>query len=154
VSDTVYVSNAPDAAVAIHPVAYPTVVFPWSTPVSLETGDVVIVDLEARLVQDDYIWSWKTSVLDRGRSDADKARFAQSTFFGVPLSRAALRKRAPNYSPCLTEEGRITRLVLGAMGDAASLDDIARLVSTEFAARFPRPEDALSYVADLSQRYG
>jgi hypothetical protein len=35
-----------------------------------------------------------------------------------------------------------------------SLGEIARLVSTEFSARFPRPQDALPQVADLSRRYG
>ena len=34
------------------------------------------------------------------------------------------------------------------------LGEIARLVATEFSARFRRPEDALSYVADLSRQYG
>jgi protein arginine N-methyltransferase 1 len=153
-SNGIDVSSAPDAVDAIQTVAYHTIVFPWPAPIALGTGDVVIVDLDARLVRDDYVWSWKTTVLDRGRPDGDKATFAQSTFFGVPLSRAALRKRAPGYTPCLSEDGRIARLVLGSMGNAAPLDDIARLVSTEFSARFPNPEDALSYVADLSERYG
>jgi hypothetical protein len=35
-----------------------------------------------------------------------------------------------------------------------SLGEIARLVSTEFSARFPHSQDALSHVADLSRQYG
>jgi hypothetical protein len=35
-----------------------------------------------------------------------------------------------------------------------SLGEIARRVSTEFSTRFPRPQDALSHVADLSKQYG
>jgi hypothetical protein len=34
------------------------------------------------------------------------------------------------------------------------LGEIARLLSTAFSLRFPRPKDALSHVADLSQQYG
>jgi hypothetical protein len=39
------------------------------------------------------------------------------------------------------------------MNDGMSLGEIAQLVSIEFSARFPRPQDALSHVADLSRQY-
>jgi hypothetical protein len=123
-------------------------------PVALEAGDVVSVDLEARLISNDYVWSWKTRVLDQGRSGADKADFTQSTFFGAPLSPATLRKRAASYTPTLNEDGRIARVILEAMTEGMSLGEIARLVATEFSTRFPSPQDALSHVADLSKRYG
>ena len=99
---------------------------------------------KARLIRHDYIWSWKTRVLDQGQSGADKANFTQSTFFGAPLSPATLQKRAASYTPTLSEDGRIARFVLESMNDGMSLGEIARLVSTEFSARFPRPDDALS----------
>ena len=89
---------------------YGTVFFPWPVPVTLAAGDVVTVDLEARLIRHDYIWSWKTRVLDQGQSGADKANFTQSTFFGAPLSPATLQKRAASYTPTLNEDGRIARL--------------------------------------------
>ena len=91
---------------------------------------------------------------DQGQSGAEKANFAQSTFFGAPLSPATLRKRAASYRPTLSEDGRIARLVLDSMNDGVSVGEIATLVSSEFSARFPRPEDALSHVADLSRQYG
>jgi protein arginine N-methyltransferase 1 len=155
VSDGVDLSNAPDAPDAIRPARiYGTVFFPWPVPVTLAAGDVITVDLEARLIRQDYIWSWKTRVLDQGQSGADKANFTQSTFFGAPLSPATLQKRAASYTPTLNEDGRIARCVLKSMSDGMSLGEIARLVSTEFSARFPRPQDALPQVADLSRQYG
>jgi protein arginine N-methyltransferase 1 len=155
VSDGVDLSNAPDAPDAIRPAQiYGPVFFPWPVPVTLAAGDVVTVDLEAKLIRHDYIWSWKTRVLDQGQSGANKANFTQSTFFGMPLSAATLQKRAASYTPTLSEDGRIARFVLESMDDGASLGEIARLLSTEFSVRFPRPNDALSHVADLSQHYG
>ena len=135
-------------------VVYGTVFLPWLAPVTLLAGDIVAVDLEATLIRDDYIWTWRTCVLDRGKSGAEKANFKQSTFFGMPLSPGTLQKRAANYTPILSEDGQIARFVLGAMNGGASVGEIARQVSTEFPARFPRPLDALSYVADLSRRSG
>ena len=130
VIDGVRLSNAPtppetESAASI----YGTVFFPWPEPVALAAGDLVTVELEARLVAEDYIWSWKTSVLDRGDPSAEKASFTQSTFFGAPLSPAQLRKRAATYTPALNEEGRITRFVLESMDNGVSLGEIAQQVS-------------------------
>ena len=154
VADGIYLSNAPDAVDAVRPEVYGTVFLPWQVPVPLSAGDVVTVDLEAKLIRNDYVWSWKTHILDQGRPGADKANFTQSTFFGVPLSRATLRKRAASYTPTLSEDGRIARLVLDSMHAGISVGQTAKLVSTEFPMRFPGPEDALSHVADLSRQYG
>jgi hypothetical protein len=35
-----------------------------------------------------------------------------------------------------------------------AVGEIASRVSAEFSSLFPRPEDALAYVADLSQEFG
>jgi protein arginine N-methyltransferase 1 len=151
----VHLSNAPAAAGGERsPGIYGTVFFPWPEPVALATGDLVTVELAARLVADDYIWSWKTSVLDRGDPSAEKAVFSQSTFFGAPISPAQLRKRAATYTPSLNEEGRITRFVLEAMGHGVALGEIAQQVSARFSSRFPTPQDGLSFVADLSVKFG
>jgi hypothetical protein len=126
---------------------------PWSMPVALAAGDRVIVHLEAVLAGEDYIWNWKTSVRG-GRSGAEKARFVQSTFFGVPLSAARLRKRGASYRPTLNEEGRIARFVLDSMNQCTPVGEIARQLSYEFTDRFRDAKDTLSYVADLAQKYG
>jgi hypothetical protein len=154
VGDGVIMSNVPGAPDAIRPVVYGTVFLPWLMPVPLDVGDVVALELEARLIHGDYIWNWKTRVSDQGQSGADKADFTQSTFFGFPLSPAALQTKAESHTPTLSEDGRIARFVLESMNDGLSLGDIARLVSSEFSVRFPRHQDALIHVADLSRQYG
>jgi protein arginine N-methyltransferase 1 len=152
--DGIFLSTAPDAADAIRPEGiYGAAFFPWPAPVALAAGDVVNVDLEARLVRQEYIWSWKTRVADRGQPGADKASFSQCTFLGAPLSPATLKKTAASYTPTLNDDGRIARLILEAMNDGMSLGEIARLVSTRFSARFPDPQDALSHAADFSRQY-
>jgi type I protein arginine methyltransferase len=149
-----HLSNAPDADAAIRPLdIYGTVFFPWSAPVPLSAGDLVTVDLEARFIGQDYVWNWKTAILDQGITGADKAVFTQSTLFGSPLSPARLRKRAASHSPSLTENGRIARLALDLMSKGLALGEIAARLSAEFSTRFPSPQDTLSYVADLSQEY-
>lgn len=154
-SEGVHLSNAPDAPPSIRPDRiYGTVFFPWPAPVPLTAGDRVTIQLEARLSGGGYIWSWKTAVRPRGQSQQADPTFVQSTFFGVPLSPATLKKGASGYVPILGEDGRMTRFVLNLMQDGVSVGEIAtRLLSGEFATRFPRLQDALAHVATLSRRY-
>jgi protein arginine N-methyltransferase 1 len=154
-ADGVRLAGAPRTGEAVASSGiYGTVFFPWPEPVALAIGDVVTVELEARLVAEDYVWSWKTSVLDSGRTATEKAGFSQSTFLGAPLSPARLRKRAATYTPTLNDEGRMTRFVLESMGNGVALGEIAREVSARFPSRFPNPQDGLSFVADLSVKFG
>jgi hypothetical protein len=118
VADGIHLSNAPDAPDAIRPKRiYGTIFFPWPAPVTLAAGDVITIELEARLIRDEYIWSWKTTVLEQGRPGASKAAFAQSTFLGAPLSPVTLQKQAASYQPTLTEDGQIARSILASMND-------------------------------------
>lgn len=77
-------SNAPDAPDAVRPEhIYGTAFFPWPDPVPLEAGDTVTLDLQARLVDGDYVWGWNTEVMASGEPSQSRASFRQSTFFGV-----------------------------------------------------------------------
>jgi protein arginine N-methyltransferase 1 len=153
--DQVRLSSSPDAPDAIRPDhIYGTLFFPWPEPVPVEAGDALNIDLEARLVDEDYIWSWKTRVFDQGVEGREKAHFSQSTFLGAPLSRSRVQKRAASYTPSLGENGRIARFVLDLMAESLTLGDIADRVSARFCQRFPTRQDALSYVGELSRLYG
>ena len=152
-SDGIVLSNAPDTADDIRAQIYGTLFLPWPNPVALEVGDVVTVALAAKLIGDGYIWTWKTRVSSPGRSATTKAEFAQSTFYGAPLSPASLRKRAASYMPALNEDGRIARSVLRWMDSGATLDAIATQTSREFPSRFRSHIDALSHVAELARLY-
>lgn len=58
--------------------------FPFSQPVEVVEGDRITLRLAAKMVVDDYVWCWDTNF--------PKASFKQSSFFGVPLSPAILKK--------------------------------------------------------------
>jgi protein arginine N-methyltransferase 1 len=153
--DGVGFSNAPDREDRLPADAiYRPVFFPWSSPVVLDVGDTVTVKLRAVLVGDDYVWRWKTHVLEQGRSSRVKARFEQSTLWSIPLSAEQLHKRSASHVPSLNEDGNIASLTLELMRLSMPLGEIARRVSEQFPSRFPDWQRALTYVSDLSERYG
>ena len=145
--DGIGFSNAPGAPELIYGSAF----FPLPDPVVLVTGDTVSVAVQAHLVGEDYIWSWDTCVTSESKEV--KAEFKQSTFFGVPLSTAKLRKQAANHIPALDQEGQIDRFILTSMDGRTSLNDIANAVSTRYSAHFASWQDALTRVGELSKRY-
>jgi len=82
--DDVGFSNHPAAPRMIYGQGF----FPFSEPVEVAAGNRIELRLAAKFVQDDYVWRWDTDFVDQ------KASFKQSTFYGVPLSTAQLRKSA------------------------------------------------------------
>jgi len=66
--------------------------FPFCEPVEIQEGDRVKLRLEARMVNGDYVWRWDTDVYSRDDEAHAKVSFKQSTFYGVPLTPAQLRK--------------------------------------------------------------
>ena len=80
--DGIGFSNHPSAPKMIYGVG----LFPFPRPVGIVKGERIKLRLAADLVQDGYVWRWDTDFL--------KVSFQQSTFYGVPLSQAQLRKSA------------------------------------------------------------
>jgi hypothetical protein len=80
--DGIRISNHPAAPKMI----YGAGLFPFPQPVEVMEGEHIEFRLAADLVHDGYVWRWET--------DFPKASFKQSTFYGVPLSAAQLRKSA------------------------------------------------------------
>jgi type I protein arginine methyltransferase len=129
---------------------YGTAFFPLLRPVAVEVGDALEVELQARLIAEEYVWVWNTRV---GGPGGVKAEFRQSTFFSQPARPADLRKRAHDFRPVLGEQGRMDALVLGMMDGGATLETIARALRERFPERFRGWEEALSRAARLSQAY-
>jgi protein arginine N-methyltransferase 1 len=148
-ADGIGFSNAPGSPELI----YGHVFFPWAAPVALAVGDGISATLRADLVDDNYVWGWDTRVLDQGDPGRIKADFKQSTFFGVPLSPAQLRKRAAGHVPVLDEDGQIDRQVLAMMDGKLSLGEIAQRIVDLFPARFAVWREALTRVGELSKKY-
>jgi protein arginine N-methyltransferase 1 len=129
---------------------YGTAFLPLLQPVPVDAGDAVTVELQARVIGDDYVWVWNTRVEGSGGL---KANLRQSTFNSQPARPADLRKRAHDFRPALGEQGRMAAMVLGMMDGGATLEQIARELHLRFPRRFRGWEEALSHAARLSQDY-
>lgn len=79
-ADGIGFSNHPSSPELI----YGNGLFPFAQPVEVMENDRITLRLEAKMVVDDYVWRWDTNF--------PKTSFKQSTFFGVPLSPALLKK--------------------------------------------------------------
>ena len=149
-TDEVGFSNAPGAPETI----YGSLFFPWQEPVSLAAGQNVCVRLEAKLLEDDYVWRWTTNIEPSKGAGRRRIHFEQSSLQGAVISLQALQKQASDHIPHLSDEGRIHRRILEMIDGQASLEDIARRLAAEFPARFTRWQQALSYAGTVSQKLG
>jgi protein arginine N-methyltransferase 1 len=142
-------SNYPGKSAKVYGNAF----FPWTSPVQLNAGDKIQVELKANLVGGDYIWNWKTLVLDGAQSGREKASFNQSTFFSTAYSPARLRKQAGDFVPAMNEEGLLDKFILGLINGERNQGEIAQKAMEQFPTRFARWQDALTHVAKLSHKY-
>jgi hypothetical protein len=125
--------------------------FPWLDAVPVEQGQEIQVRLQANLVRSDYVWRWETRLSTNG-SGAPR-HFRQCTFEGAQLSSASLRRRAADFVPSLSAEGRADRWLLQTMDGKTSLQQMAQEAARQFPEIFPRWEDALRRAADLAAQF-
>lgn len=145
--DGIGFSNAPSAPETV----YGSLFLPWTSPVSLLPGQTVRVELEAKLLSSDYLWRWTTRIEPLELLSTSVIHFDQSQLAGLVLSTAQLHRKAADYVPHLSEDGRLRRRTLELMDERTSLAEIARQLANEFPERFPRWERALSYAAKISE---
>lgn len=81
-ADGVSFSNAPGQPELI----YGQIFLPWLEALALAAGDRVQVILSVTALGDDYLWTWRTRVLDGAVGSRTKATFEQSSYFGRPLA--------------------------------------------------------------------
>ena len=124
--------------------------FPIPGAIRLRRGDVMTVTLRCKLVRSRYVWTWQGRVLSGAARDRE---FAQSTFHGVPIDPATLRKRADRFVARLGRDGHAQTWLLSQMSDSVALGDIVREATARFPDVFPDFQRALGYVADLSQHF-
>ena len=148
-ADGVGFSNAPSPRETV----YGSLFFPWPQPVLLAPGQFVAVNLEAKLLEEHYVWRWTTDIEPPDGSGAPISHFEQSQLAGEVLSVTKLHRRAADYVPQLSEEGRLRRRTFELMDGRTSLDEIARRLRAEFPQRFAKWEQALSYVGGISEEY-
>ena len=148
-ADGIGFSNFPSARETV----YGSLFFPWPQPVPLAPGQLVAVNLEAKLLEEDYVWRWTTRIEPHDGARAPLIHFEQSQLAGEVLSGAKLHRRAAAYVPHLSDEGRLRRRTFELMDGSASLEQIAHRLATEFPERFSKWEQALSYAGTVSQEY-
>lgn len=142
-------SNAPGTTETV----YGSYFFPWTQPAALQQGQTVRVSVEAKLVEDDYIWRWTTRIEPLAGSSATPIRFEQSQLAGAVLSPKQLHRIAADHIPRLSEEGLLRRRAFELMDGKATLEGIARKLAAEFPQRFPSWQQALSYAGLISQEF-
>ena len=145
--DGVGFSNAPSAPETV----YGSLFLPWTSPVPLLPGQTVNVEFEAKLLSSDYLWRWTTRIEPLEGLSTSVIHFDQSELAGLVLSTEQLRRKAGDFVPHLSEDGRLRRRTLELMDERTSLDEIAHRLANEFPERFPRWERALSYAAKISE---
>ncbi len=126
------------------------VLLPWLEPVTVREGQELDVILHADLVGDDYLWRWEAKIRDGG---VLTHHFQQSTLQGANFTPQWLRRRAADFVPSLSEEGRADRWLLQAMDGETSLQQMAQAAAEEFPKIFARWEDALRRAAELAAQF-
>ncbi|NDJ60968.1 MAG: methyltransferase domain-containing protein [Chloroflexi bacterium] len=146
--DGVGFSNAPESSER-RPWVYGNV-YPLAQPLDLLPGQRVALTLKANLVGQVYVFQWATRLF----ADADAAvplqQFNQSTFFATLLQ--DVHKRAAQFKPTLTPNGRVQAFILGEMARGEfTVAAIAQAAGRQFPDVLPDDMTALAEVARLSQ---
>lgn len=125
----------------------------WPRPVAVGIGDEVNLELRADRSGEDYVWTWRTRIVDGQGRPSIKAEFEQSTFFGTPLSPKTLQRLREDHVPELNVDGRVARLILNAMGRGLSMKAIAKEVVREFPSQYSSHQRALVRVRKLARDF-
>jgi type I protein arginine methyltransferase len=145
--DGIGYSSAPGSRKTV----YGQVFLPWLEPVAVQPAQQISMRLQANLVGEEYIWRWDTKICADAKSPA--RCFQQSTFQGANFTPEALRRRAAEFVPSLSEEGQADRWLLQAIDGKTSLQQMAQAAAQRFPAVFPRWEDALHRAAELARQF-
>ena len=142
-------SNAPGGGADVYGSAF----LPWTEPRSLAEGDIVETRISASFVDDDYIWTWETSIRKASGPNQIEAGFKQSTFFSLPVSTNRLSRISTSFVPRLNAEGRIDQMILNLMENECTHAEIAERILKHFPEKFSKVSEALTRIARLSGKY-
>jgi len=138
-------SNAPGNPESV----YGRCFFPLSNPVEIVKGDRISLELEAKFIEDDYVWNWNTTIEGSNK----QIGYQQSSFYGDSYSVKTLHKMSSSFVATLGEEGKIDLLILEMMNRGMPLGEIAHSVSAKNPEKYPTWRAALSKVGKVSQKY-
>lgn len=140
-------SNAPNLPGLVYGNAF----FPLESPLVVKAGERLLTKFSAKLVGDEYIYSWITEHFDTdGKS---LARFKQSTFNSKPISQRKLRFASPDFVPELNHDGLISLHVLQAAQKKIKMGEIAEKLLIDFPGQFGNIQDAQDAALKVLQKY-
>ena len=145
-ADGVSFSNGPESPETV----YSAMFLPWEQPVSLVRGQTVRVYLNSKLLERNYFWRWITRVEPAGLPGQAPIQFNQSQLAGTVMSLKRIHKGGSDFVPQLSEDGLAQRRTLELMDGTATLEQIARRLTSEFPARFLSWQQALTFAAAFS----
>ena len=128
-TDNVFCSNSP-----FDPKAMPwdQMVLPIESPIQLQPGDTITATIRADAVNNESILTWNIQVY--GTFGQIKAKFQNSTFNGLLLTREDLGKHSLDAIPILSESATVERVVLNLCDGKRTVKEIA----AELQRLFPR----------------
>jgi protein arginine N-methyltransferase 1 len=140
-------SNAPNLPGLVYGNAF----FPLESPLEVKAGERLITHFSAKLIGDDYIYSWISEHFDtNGKS---LVRFKQSTFNSKPISPRKLRFASPDFVPKLNQDGLISLQVLQAAQAEMKMGAIASKLQTDFPMQFGNTEEAMDAALKILQKH-
>lgn len=140
-TETVRMTNSP-----LDPdrIERPQAFLPISEPFEVETGETIAAEIVARPSEDLIAWTVHHSRTGR--------RFRHSTFDGMIVTEADIRRMQPCHAPRPTAMSRARSIVLGYCDGTRTRGEIRSAVLAEHPDLFPTPEAVSRFVADVLDR--
>jgi len=136
-----------------HPqLVYQQELLPFEQAVKLAAGDRITVQISAKLIDGQYVWSWNTTISDAS-GVAPRHSFRQSTFKGQLFSADKLRPHGHYRVPERSAKMTVDQDCLSFVGEGRSLEDIAVALKERHPGYFESDKAALGHVTKLLERY-
>lgn len=141
--DEISLSTAPGQPL----LAYGRLLLPLHDPFEVCAGERLAVSISARLVRDQYIWTWA------GRVDGDPSRrFEQSSFLSSDVSLSSLGRVRLDAKPARSAEAERMRFVFERLDGEHSVEALADELRTQ-SPELDR-DSSIAVVSDLVARFG
>lgn len=141
-------SNAPGQPTQV----YGQMFFPFSQPLDLMAGGRVRIEILAKLIGGEYVWTW-TSSLWRQDSTEPAASLRQSTFSAKVFSPQSLSAHSSDFVLTESLAIEVDSLCLEMLGKGQSLGDVADALFARYPQKFRSANAALNHVARLTAAY-
>lgn len=148
IADGLKYSNAPGQP----PLVYGQMFLPFVDPPLLEVGDRVSARIRGNLIENQYVWSWDSRIID-GQSGETRANFRQSTFLGRVVSKQAADVGSNLAVPQRSQRMELDADCLAMIDGGTKQDEIANAMMARYPDFLPDYRRALDHVVALLLRY-